>query len=60
MMAYYRVTYDGYVEGEYESEEAAKQDLLACMDEDYVDHVGRTREDMLSVEEYDSEKDEWK
>jgi len=59
-MPYYRVTFDGYVEGEYESEEAAKKDLLACLEPDYIDDVGRTREDMLSVEEFDAETDVWK
>jgi hypothetical protein len=58
-MPYYRVTYDGYVEGEYASEEEAKKDLLACLDPDYIDGVGRTRENMLSVETWNPEKGKW-
>lgn len=58
-MAYFRVTYEGYVEGEYEDEEAAKADFLNGLNEDYTDAYGRSREQMLHVEKFNEETGEW-
>jgi hypothetical protein len=55
-MPYYRVTWDGYVEGEYETPELAKQALLDCFDDDYVDQYGRQWQDLVSVENLDDKE----
>jgi hypothetical protein len=51
-MAHYRVTFDGVIEGDYETAEAAAADLVEFMSEGTLD-------DLVVVEEYDMEKKEW-
>ena len=58
-MPYFRVTYVGYVEGEYESEEAAKAAFIEGLDPDYCDAYGRSREDMVQVERFNDETEQW-
>jgi len=58
-MPYFRVSYEGYIEGEYDNEEEAIKEFLEGLNEDYVDAYGRTREQMLRVEKFNEEKGEW-
>jgi hypothetical protein len=55
-MPYYRVTFDGYVEGEYESEDAAEEEMLRMMTEG--DELREPR-DFLSIETFNQETGEW-
>jgi hypothetical protein len=59
-MPYFRVTYVGYVEGDFDTEEDAKEEFLSGLNEDYTDAYGRSREDMVCVEEFDEVTGEWK
>ena len=51
MGKYFRVTWEGYIEGEYESDEEAKQALIDFINNDEFDNYGRTWEDLIAVEE---------
>ncbi len=59
-MPYYRATFDGYIEGEYENEEAARTAMVEAMQEDYTDQYGRGPEDLVSIEEFNDKIGEWK
>ena len=58
-MPYFRVTYEGYIEGEFSDEEAAKKAFLEALDPDYCDQYGRSREALINVERFNDETDEW-
>lgn len=53
-MATYRVTYEGYIEGEYDSAEKAKEDFVVALTEDIEDSRN------IVVEEFDEETESWK
>jgi len=58
-MGYYRVRFEGYIEGEYDSADLAKQEMVAFL-EDGIDAYGRSKEDLIVVEEYDPVEECWK
>ena len=58
MSVYCRVSYDGYVEGEYESIEEAKADFIDII-EGSCDRWGRDWKEELSVETFNEETKEW-
>ncbi len=58
-MPYYRATYEGYVEGEFPNVEAAKEAMIEGLHPDYRDNYGRSPADMIGIEEFDGEKEEW-
>lgn len=53
-MPYYRVTYEGYLEGDYGFVEKAKEEFIIALKEDIEDDRN------IVVEEFDEEKKEWK
>ena len=59
-MPHFRMTYVGYMEGEYDDAEAAKAAFLEALDPDYTDYYGRSRADLVEVEEFDEESGTWK
>ena len=58
-MGYYRVTYEGYAEGEFDSSEAAKEDFIQRIRDDELDQYGRGWTALVSVEEFNEETNEW-
>ena len=58
-MPYYRVTYGGYVEGEYEDEEAAKNALRDLLHDEVADRYGRSLDDFLEVETFNEGRQVW-
>ena len=59
-MPYYRVTYEGYIEGEYDNAEEAKHDFMKYIVNDEIDQYDRTWMDSIAVEEYDEKTEKWK
>ena len=59
-MPYYRVTFEGIFECEFESAEAAKQDFIDFVAEEATDAYGRTWTDLIAVEEFDEKTKTWK
>ena len=57
-MPYYRVTWGGYIEGEYESEEAARAALIDFIDDEDIDQYGRDWIQLIEVERLDEESDD--
>lgn len=51
-MGYYRITYDGYVEGEYESADEAKAEFIKSLEENDPDQY-------ICVEKFDEATKEW-
>lgn len=51
MSKWYRVTFEGYLEGEYENEDDAKQALIDYIEECKVDQYGRSWHDLIDVED---------
>jgi hypothetical protein len=49
-MGYFRVTYDGYYDGEHENEDEAKQAFINYVENNETDGYGRTWDDLISVE----------
>lgn len=50
-MPYYRIEYEGYMEGEYASEEEAKQAFVDNIKNDELDGYGREWTELIVVEE---------
>jgi len=53
-MPYYRITWDGYIEGEYPDGDEAKNALIKHIEEDELDQYLRNWRDLVSVEELGS------
>jgi len=58
-MPYYRVSFEGYLEGEYDDEETAKDEMEKSLDADYLDGYGRGRRDLIGIETFNEETQEW-
>lgn len=58
-MPYFRVTYEGYLEGEYEDADAAKQALIDDIEGEVLDAYGRQWWDLIHVEQFNDETGEW-
>lgn len=60
-MPYYRIEYAGYMEGEYASEEEAKQAFADDIKNDELDGYGREWTELITVEDLDANEDgyEW-
>ena len=56
-MAYYRISYDGYVEGDYENEEDAINDFIDIIENG--NFYGRDLGNQLTIEKYDEENEKW-
>lgn len=54
-MKYFRISYVGYIEGEYDSVEDAMEEAVEAIQDDIEDNHAN-----FCVEEYDVIKDEWK
>ena len=54
---YFRVSYDGYIEGEYETQAEAIQEFLDVIAND--GGVTGTWEDNLTIEKFNAETGEW-
>lgn len=54
-MPYFRVTYSGYLEGEYEDADAAKQALIDDVEGQQIDAYGRQWWDLIQVEQFTEE-----
>jgi len=54
-MPYYRVSYEGYLEGEYADEEEAKQDFVDGIKNEELDLYGREWTELILVENLDDE-----
>lgn len=52
-MGYFRVTYEGYLEGEYETADDAIEEFAELAKEDIETHFH------ITVEEYDEESGKW-
>ncbi len=52
-MKYYRIEYDGYSEGEYESLDAAIKDFIERTQEDFDDGVN------ITVKRFNEETNQW-
>jgi hypothetical protein len=48
-MPYFRVTFEGYQEGEYATMEEAKQAFIDFVENGEVDGYGRTLDDLISI-----------
>jgi len=59
MKSYFRITFDGYIEGEFESEEEAIAEMNEMFNDDYRDHYGRAPSDLFTVERFNNETEEW-
>lgn len=57
-MPYFRVRYEGYLEGEFDSASEAKQALIDDIEGDNLDAYGRHWWDLISVEQF-LEDSEW-
>ncbi len=57
MSVYCRVSYDGYVEGEYESIEDAKAEFIDIIENGGSD--GRDWKDELSIETFNEKTEKW-
>ena len=53
-MKYYRVSYDGYTEGEYEDRAAAIKDFVECVQDDLDDSCNT-----ITVEVYNEDTEKW-
>jgi hypothetical protein len=54
-MPYFRVTYSGYLEGEYEDSDAAKQALIDQIEGQEIDAYGRQWWELIDVEQFTEE-----
>ncbi len=58
-MCNYRVTYEGYIEGEYNSAEAAKQAFIKQIVDNELDSYGREWTALIGIEEFDEKTKTW-
>jgi hypothetical protein len=52
-MSHYRVTYGGYIEGEYKDREEARQAFIDFIENGDIDNYGRVWEDLIDIEQID-------
>jgi len=57
-MPYYRVTWEGYLEGEFDDEEQAKKALIENIEENEIDAYGRDWRELIVVENLGSDEKE--
>jgi hypothetical protein len=56
-MPYYRITWEGYQEGEFTNEEEAKESLIDFVENGEVDHFGRDWTQLISVEQLEDDEE---
>ena len=52
-MPYYRVTFEGYIEGDYPDQKAAEQALIDQIENDELDGYGRDWRQLVQAENLD-------
>jgi hypothetical protein len=58
-MAYFRVTYSGYVEGEFKDESSARAEFMRTMTDTYDDAAGRVWQDFIEIEKFNKKTKRW-